>query len=71
MEFINCYAVEGLRTLLLAKRDLEESYYSEWQNEFQQAATSVINREQLLADISAQIEQELVVIGSTAIEDKL
>ena len=31
----------------------------------------MLNRENLLADVSAKIERELVVIGSTAIEDKL
>lgn len=71
MQFINSYAVEGLRTLLLAKRKLDASYYAAWSNEFQKASTSVLDRENLLYEISAKIEQELVVIGSTAIEDKL
>ena len=71
MRFIDSYAVEGLRTLLLAKRKLESGYYQSWAREFQQASTSVVNRENLLADVSAKIERELEVIGSTAIEDKL
>lgn len=33
--------------------------------------TSVFDREQLVAKVSAKIENELVVVGSTAIEDKL
>ena len=31
----------------------------------------MLNRENLLADVSAKIERDLIVIGSTAIEDKL
>ncbi len=33
--------------------------------------TSVFDREQLVANVSARIENELILIGSTAIEDKL
>lgn len=33
--------------------------------------TSVFDREQLVANVSARIENELLLIGSTAIEDKL
>lgn len=55
----------------MAKRKLDASYYAAWSNEFQKASTSVLDRENLLYEISAKIEQELVVIGSTAIEDKL
>ena len=31
----------------------------------------MLNRENLLADVSAKIERDLIIIGSTAIEDKL
>jgi hypothetical protein len=34
MQFIDAYAVEGLRTLLLAKRKLEADYYTSWSQEF-------------------------------------
>jgi len=34
MQFIDAYAVEGLRTLLLAKRKLEVDYYTSWSREF-------------------------------------
>lgn len=71
LQFLNEYAVEGLRTLLLAKRELDFTYYKQWQAEFQNAMTSVFDREQLVSKISAKIENELVVVGSTAIEDKL
>ena len=39
--------------------------------EQQDLATSVIDREQKLAEVDAKLEHELVLVGSTAIEDRL
>lgn len=36
-EYVDAYAQEGLRTLLLAKKDLSEDYYAEWNNRFMAA----------------------------------
>jgi len=71
MHHIEEFAVIGLRTLLLTKRDLTEEVYAEWNAEWTEASQSVINRDEKLEVINAKIEHELELVGSTAIEDKL
>ena len=38
-------AVEGLRTLFMAKKELTEEEYNAWNIRFTEAATSIKNRE--------------------------
>lgn len=70
-EHLNKYAGEGLRTLCLAYKDLDESYFSEWSERHHAAATSLHDREELVDAVYDEIEQGLTLIGATAIEDKL
>ncbi|XP_064475067.1 probable phospholipid-transporting ATPase IM isoform X2 [Ornithodoros turicata] len=70
-EHLNKFAGEGLRTLCLAYKDLDESYFQEWSDRYHEAATSLSNREELVDEVYNEIEQELILIGATAIEDKL
>ncbi|KAK9116464.1 hypothetical protein Sjap_015411 [Stephania japonica] len=69
---LNEYGEAGLRTLALAYKKLEESEYLAWNDEFQKAKTTVgQNREALLEDISDVMENHLILVGATAVEDKL
>ncbi|EOY27154.1 ATPase E1-E2 type family protein / haloacid dehalogenase-like hydrolase family protein isoform 5, partial [Theobroma cacao] len=69
---LNEYGEAGLRTLALAYRKLEESEYSAWNNEFQKAKTSIgADRETMLEKVADMMERELILIGATAVEDKL
>ncbi|XP_030490664.2 probable phospholipid-transporting ATPase 4 isoform X1 [Cannabis sativa] len=69
---LNEYGEAGLRTLALAYRKLEESEYSAWNNEFQKAKASMgADRETVLEQVSDMIERELILVGATAVEDKL
>lgn len=69
---LNEYGEAGLRTLALAYRVLEESEYSAWNGEFFKAKTSIgSDRESQLERVSDLIERELILIGATAVEDKL
>lgn len=69
---LNEYGEAGLRTLALAYRKLEASEYSAWNNEFQKAKTSIgADRESMLERVSDMIEKELILVGATAVEDKL
>ncbi|KAK9110429.1 hypothetical protein Sjap_018489 [Stephania japonica] len=69
---LNEYGEAGLRTLALAYKRLEESEYLAWNDEFQKAKTTVgQNREALLEDISDVMENNLILVGATAVEDKL
>lgn len=61
----------GLRTLCVAKRELTEEYYTEWNRRHEIAAASLDNREMKLEEVSDEIERELQLLGGTAIEDRL
>ncbi|XP_042409117.1 probable phospholipid-transporting ATPase 4 isoform X1 [Zingiber officinale] len=72
IKHLNEYGEAGLRTLALAFRFLEESEYSAWNAEFLRAKTSMGNdREAELERVSDIIEQDLILVGATAVEDKL
>lgn len=66
------YGEAGLRTLALAYRKLDESEYATWNNEFQRAKTSIGgDREAMLERVADMIEKDLILVGATAVEDKL
>ncbi|XP_072964260.1 probable phospholipid-transporting ATPase 4 isoform X1 [Typha angustifolia] len=69
---LNEYGEAGLRTLALAYRELEESEYTTWNIEFLKAKTTIgPDREAQLERLSDWIERELILVGATAVEDKL
>ncbi|XP_058227244.1 probable phospholipid-transporting ATPase 4 isoform X3 [Rhododendron vialii] len=66
------YGEGGLRTLALAYRKLEGAEYSVWNNEFIKAKTSIGgDREAMLERVSELMEKDLILVGATAVEDKL
>jgi magnesium-transporting ATPase (P-type) len=69
--FIEGFAVEGLRTLLLTEKEIKEEDYEVWNNMYVEINKEVFEREEKLEEIYEIIEQNLELIGSTAIEDKL
>ncbi|KAG8094537.1 hypothetical protein GUJ93_ZPchr0012g21779 [Zizania palustris] len=69
---LNDYGEAGLRTLALSYRVLEESEYSSWNAEFLKAKISIgPDRELQLERVSDLIERDLILVGATAVEDKL
>jgi phospholipid-translocating ATPase len=70
-EHLEEYAKEGLRTLCIADRLLSEEEYQAWNREHDVAAAAIEMREEKLEKVSSQIEQELMLLGGTAIEDRL
>ncbi|KAJ7970838.1 Phospholipid-transporting ATPase [Quillaja saponaria] len=71
-DHIKIYAEAGLRTLVIAYRELNEEEYKLWQEEFLRAKTSVAADRDTLVDSSAdKIERNLILLGATAVEDKL
>jgi len=50
---------------------LDEGAWKEWNKEVEQAKLEIDNREEKVAAVDAKIEQDLLLLGSTAIEDKL
>lgn len=70
-EHLNRFAGDGLRTLCLAVRELDENYFNQWKARHHEAALSMDNRDEKLDAIYEEIENNLTLIGCTAIEDKL
>ncbi|XP_019246911.1 PREDICTED: phospholipid-transporting ATPase 3-like isoform X2 [Nicotiana attenuata] len=70
-EHLEQFGAAGLRTLCLAYRDLTPDVYESWNEKFIQAKSSLRDREKKLDEVAELIEKDLVLIGSTAIEDKL
>ncbi|KAM8720515.1 hypothetical protein ACLKA7_006541 [Drosophila subpalustris] len=70
-DHLNKFAGEGLRTLVLAERRLNEEYYNDWRGRQQEAALSMDGREQKLNMMYEEIESNMQLLGVTAIEDKL
>ncbi|XP_056157742.1 phospholipid-transporting ATPase ID isoform X1 [Lampris incognitus] len=70
-EHLNEFAGEGLRTLALAFKDLDEEYFSQWKQRHHEASTSLDDRENKLDQLYEEIEKDLLLLGATAIEDKL
>ncbi|CAA7402299.1 unnamed protein product [Spirodela intermedia] len=71
-EHVNRYSEAGLRTLVVAYRELSEEEYREWNEMFEKAKNSVSDNRGDLVDAAADIiEQNLILIGATAVEDRL
>ncbi|XP_075494950.1 phospholipid-transporting ATPase 3-like isoform X1 [Primulina tabacum] len=70
-EHLEQFGAAGLRTLCLAYRDLNSGVYESWNEKYIQAKSALRDREKKLDEVAEQIEKELVLIGCTAIEDKL
>uniref|UniRef100_A0A8C1FNZ9 Phospholipid-transporting ATPase n=1 Tax=Cyprinus carpio carpio TaxID=630221 RepID=A0A8C1FNZ9_CYPCA len=70
-EHLNEFAGEGLRTLALAYKDLDEDVFDEWMKKLLFASTALDNREEKLGALYEEIEQGMLLLGATAIEDKL
>ncbi|KAL6135777.1 hypothetical protein ACLB2K_068002 [Fragaria x ananassa] len=71
-EHIHKYAEAGLRTLVVAYRELGLEEYKEWEQKFLKAKASLTEgRDVLMDELADKIESELVLLGVTAVEDKL
>lgn len=68
------YGEAGLRTLALAYSILNEESYLEWQSRWINAKQGIMNSDkqiQILEGLAEEIEKNLILVGATAIEDKL
>lgn len=70
-QHIEEFATEGLRTLLYAQRFITESEYEAWRKIYNEATTSLTNREEQIEAAGDLLEQSFDLVGATAIEDKL
>ncbi|KAH8730644.1 hypothetical protein GQ44DRAFT_606678 [Phaeosphaeriaceae sp. PMI808] len=70
-EHLEMFAREGLRTLCIAQREISLEEYEEWNRDYDIAANAVVGREDKLEEVSDRIENQLWLVGGTAIEDRL
>nr|GEV50343.1 putative phospholipid-transporting ATPase 9 [Tanacetum cinerariifolium] len=71
-EHVNEYADAGLRTLILGYRELGEEEYKEFNEKFTEAKNSVsADRDELIDEATEETEKDLILLGATAVEDKL
>ncbi|XP_016514164.1 putative phospholipid-transporting ATPase 9 [Nicotiana tabacum] len=71
-EHVHEYADAGLRTLILAYREISKEEYQVFNEQFSDAKNSVTtDRDALIDEATEKIEKELILLGATAVEDKL
>ncbi|KAG1704733.1 Phospholipid-transporting ATPase ID [Nymphon striatum] len=68
---LNKFASEGLRTLCLAWKEIDVNYFEEWKQQYHVASTALTDREEKVNVVYEDIEKNLLLIGASAIEDKL
>ncbi|KAF4792715.1 ATPase phospholipid transporting 8B1 [Turdus rufiventris] len=70
-EALDVFANETLRTLCLCYRDISQDEFDEWNKKFVEASIATSHREEALDKVYEEIEKNLILLGATAIEDKL
>uniref|UniRef100_A0A8C4M4V0 Phospholipid-transporting ATPase n=1 Tax=Equus asinus asinus TaxID=83772 RepID=A0A8C4M4V0_EQUAS len=68
---VSDFAIEGLRTLMVAYRELDNAFFQAWSKKHSEACLSLEDRENKISNVSEEIEKDLMLLGATAIEDKL
>lgn len=68
---LDSFAREGLRTLTLANRVIPEDEYNSWVEQYRIALASVDDRDTEIERVSDEVERQMLLLGATAIEDKL
>ncbi|XP_021314521.1 phospholipid-transporting ATPase 1 isoform X2 [Sorghum bicolor] len=68
---LSAYSSEGLRTLVIGSKNLTDAEFSEWQERYEEASTSMHERSAKLRQAAGLVECNLTLLGATAIEDKL
>jgi phospholipid-transporting ATPase len=71
IENLESYANEGLRTLVIASKDMEENEYHEWNKKYSEAVQDLLHKEKRIDEVAELLEVDLKLLGATAIEDKL
>ena len=69
---LNEFAVEGLRTLVMASREIPENEFQDWHSKWKTIQLSKSkSKDEELDSQGAMIEKNLSLVGTSAIEDKL
>jgi len=71
LNHLEAFAEDGLRTLVLAKKELNKHDFEIFYNEWKLAEKAREKKEELMHSAAKLIEVDLTIIGATAIEDRL
>ncbi|XP_075248083.1 putative phospholipid-transporting ATPase IM isoform X2 [Convolutriloba macropyga] len=64
------FAAEGLRTLVLAKKPMDEKFFKDWDKRYDKALKNPDDKK-AIEDLEEELEGGMSLLGATAIEDKL
>eukprot|EP01137_Pigoraptor_chileana_P004563 Opistho-2@2687 len=70
-EHLKAFARRGLRTLVIARREITDEAYALWSDKYMAATMAVDDREARVDEMAAEIEQKMELLGVTAVDDKL
>jgi phospholipid-transporting ATPase len=68
---LHAYSSLGLRTLVIGMKELNTSEFEQWHAAYEAASTAVFGRAAMLKKISNNVENNVCILGASAIEDKL
>eukprot|EP00112_Aurelia_sp_Birch-Aquarium-sp1_P008224 Seg1901.2 transcript_id=Seg1901.2/GoldUCD/mRNA.D3Y31 product="Phospholipid-transporting ATPase ID" protein_id=Seg1901.2/GoldUCD/D3Y31 len=68
---LDLFACSGLRTLCLAYKEIPDDVFQEWSESYKEASCALEGRDELLFQLYEDIEKDMILIGASAIEDKL
>ncbi|KAH7722603.1 phospholipid-transporting ATPase ID [Aphelenchoides avenae] len=71
VEHLDKFASDGLRTLCCAFKDVDPAYFRQWMTDVKEAQLDAANKDDRLSALYEEIERDMVLLGATAIEDKL
>jgi phospholipid-translocating ATPase len=63
--------MEGLRTLVITHKLINESVYAQFEKNIKQAKASMHNREENILNVICGLEEEMDFLAVTGVEDKL
>jgi len=71
-DHLHHFAIEGLRTLVMCQKHLEEGEFKRWHKQWKEIQLSnSVDKELQLDVLGAMIENKFELLGASAIEDKL
>ncbi|CAL9730539.1 probable phospholipid-transporting ATPase Dnf3p [Monosporozyma unispora] len=71
VQAIDDFSTDGLRTLLFGYKWIDLDTYESWNKRYHKAKTSLVHRKEKTNEVGGDIENNLTILGATAIEDKL
>ena len=69
--YVNRFSALGFRTLFIAMKILSIEEYNKFNNDLKEAQLELEDKDQKIADVYESIENNLYLLGTTIVEDKL